>query len=184
MSLRFDLSPRAVDRGLLESDDGNPSLRALSSLPTLTKNASGAEAFSSLPPVDADDRRIEEGERRARFPNDRAVVEDLLDFEGRFATETDAWLTRLHGIEEFAVFASGKPLYRSIPHETHIRDVNAAAPGFVTTAANAVADYRGGAVLPIDPPVEWHANSGTYEIRARALLVSGTSRSCSDTLIP
>lgn len=188
MGLYFDFSHHVVDRGLLGSEDGDPTVRVDNAIASvalaygdgvrvvadrslLDNDPIADRAFSSLSPVSGGECRIGDGERRARLPEDRHTVERLLDFDGRFETDTNAWLTRLHGIEEFAVFAGGEPIYRSVPHEHHIRGVNGAVSPFVTTAADAVSGYRGVAILPVDPLFAWHADDTAYELHARGLRI-------------
>ena len=112
-------------------------------------------------------------ERRARLPEDRETVAALLDFESRFADDEDAWAARLFGVDEFAVLAAGTPFYRSIPHETYIRDLNDAVPGFVDAAAAATAEYSGVAVLPVDPIVRWSVDGAEHQLNAETVRISG-----------
>lgn len=199
MSFRFDPSHRVADRGLAESEGGDPSIRVdnavaavaldhgdevrvRASPKALRSDPAAAEAFAALERVPrserrdadgADDRRDDGSERRARLPEDREAVEALLDFEGRFADDEDAWVARLFGVEEYTVFAGGTPLYHSIPHEGFVRDLNDAVPGFVDDAAAAVADVPGVAVLPVDPLVRWTVDGAEYELNAENLRVPG-----------
>ncbi|WP_155120554.1 hypothetical protein [Haloprofundus marisrubri] len=191
MSLRFEPSHHVVDRGLAETDgdstlvvdnavaavalDFGDEFRVRGSPTFLAENDPvAADALTSLSRVDEErKRRLDGGEEwDGSLPTDRETVERLLDFERRFAADTDAWVARLHGIDEFAVFGDGDPLYRSIPHETFIRELDDATTGFVDAATDAVSELRGVAVLPVDPLVTWTAAETGYELNAEILRIA------------
>ena len=121
------------------------------------------------------DRRSGAGsERRARLPEDRERIEALLDFDGRFADDENAWVARLFDVDEFTVLAGETPIYRSIPHETHVRDLNDAVPGFIDAAAAAVAEFPGVAVLPVDPLARWTVDGTEYALNAETVRFPGS----------
>jgi hypothetical protein len=98
-------------------------------------------------------------EYRAILPDDADIVTTCLDPGG-----DDAWLARLFGTYELAVVTEGDWLYRSAPHHSHIREVNAAVDGFLDDVADALDPIRGAAVFPVDALVSWQSDGYRYEI--------------------
>lgn len=98
-------------------------------------------------------------EYRASLPDDADTAMTCLDPKG-----DDAWLARLYGMDELAVVSEGVRLYHSIPHHSHIREVNAATDGFLDGVDDALDSIPGSAVLPVGPLVSWQADGRRYEI--------------------
>ena len=126
-----------------------------------------------LPRVEEDERALENGvpEYRAELPDERSVVEEVLTvIEG----ETDRWLDRLHGIAEIAIFTEDTWLYRSVPHETHIREINAgAANGVLSALRDAIEEIPRAGIVPDDPLASWETGDRQYELRWDRLQWSG-----------
>lgn len=109
-----------------------------------------------------------EPEYRAALPDDRALVEAILAIpEG----DTDAWIDRLYYLDALAVVSGRTWVYRSVPHETHIREINANHHDDLVDDVNAeLAHVRGSAVVPFDGVVSsWTADDGAYELRWNSL---------------
>lgn len=102
-------------------------------------------------------------EFRASLPEDRALVESLLEVPGG---DTDAWTDRLFYFVEFAVLADQSWLYRSVPHETHIREINARGhEGVIERLNDTFAQVRGSAVVPFGELVSWTTDGTTYDLK-------------------
>ncbi|RLM76610.1 hypothetical protein DVK05_16445, partial [Halorubrum sp. Atlit-8R] len=85
-------------------------------------------------------------EFRASLPEDRALVESVLEIADG---DTDAWADRLFHLVEFAVLTDRSWLYRSVPHETHIREINAGEhEGVIEKLNETFAQVRGSAIVP------------------------------------
>ena len=65
-------------------------------------------------------------EYRASLPDDTDVVRTCLE-----ENEHDGWLARYWGIVEFVVFSDNNWLYHSVPHHSHVREINATTDGFI-----------------------------------------------------
>jgi hypothetical protein len=98
-------------------------------------------------------------EYRASFPSDADTVRACLDPDG-----DDAWLARLFGTYELAVVREDVWLYHSVPHHSHIREVNATVDGVLDEVNDALDSIRGSAVFPVGPLVSWQADGRRYEI--------------------
>ncbi|MHC3381494.1 hypothetical protein [Haloarcula sp. H-GB5] len=89
-----------------------------------------------------------EHEHRAVLPEDRTSVDSLLEIQ---ANDTDEWTDRLFNIEAFAVLSDQSWTYRSVPHETHIREINTAGhDGLVEELHKTLEQLRGATVKPFD----------------------------------
>ncbi len=136
----------------------------------------GLERFE---PVPADERRLTGGpERRAPLPQDAAAVAAALDFDGDW--DEDAWVARLFYVDEFAIYDDEQWRYRSVPHETHVRDLNAdGADDMLEAVRDALADVPGVAVFPTDddlglePLARWEAHGVAYTLSPTSLRVTG-----------
>lgn len=60
-------------------------------------------------------------EFRAVLPDDRSFIHQLLETQN-----TDEWRDRLFNLNAVAILADQSWRYRSVPHEFHIREINAA----------------------------------------------------------
>lgn len=98
-------------------------------------------------------------EYRATLPDDADTVMTCLSPEG-----DDAWLARLFGTDEIAVVCENGWLYHSIPHHSHIREINAAVDGFLDDVDDALDSVRGAAVFPVGSLVSWQSTGRQYEI--------------------
>ncbi|ERG98278.1 MAG: hypothetical protein J07HQX50_02313 [Haloquadratum sp. J07HQX50] len=89
-----------------------------------------------------------EHEYRAALPKDCASVDSLLKIQ---PNETDEWTDRLFNIEAFAVLTDKSWTYRSVPHETHIREINTAGHnGLREELHTRLEQLRGATVKPYD----------------------------------
>ncbi|ERG92138.1 MAG: hypothetical protein J07HQW1_02173, partial [Haloquadratum walsbyi J07HQW1] len=83
-----------------------------------------------------------------RTPHGCASVDSLLKIQ---ANETDEWTDRLFNIEAFAVLTDQSWTYRSVPHETHIREINTAGHnGLIEELHKPREQLRGATVEPYD----------------------------------
>lgn len=123
----------------------------------------------TLHPVEDDVRVLENAtpEYRAGLPMDADILETALSLpEG----DTDAWLDRLFGLAELAVVTDDTWLYRSVPHETHIREINAeAVEGYLGTLHRELSDIPGTAIVPHGPLASWNTDGCRYELTWDAL---------------
>lgn len=102
-------------------------------------------------------------EYRAELPADRPLVESLLEIP---AEDTDAWTERLFAIDTFAVLSDETWVYRSVPHETHIREINAREhEGLIADLNDVLGDVRGSTVVPFDGVfASWTIDGNTYTL--------------------
>jgi hypothetical protein len=115
-------------------------------------------------------------EYRASLPDDADTVMTCLSPEG-----DDAWLARLFGTDELAVVSENGWLYHSVPHHSHIREINAAVDGFLDDVDDTLGSMRGTAVFPVGPLVSWQSAGRRYEIvpefeRFRVTATNGQAR--------
>jgi len=116
-------------------------------------------------------------EFRASLPEDQALVELVLEIPGG---DTDAWMDRLFYLVEFAVLADQSWLYRSVPHETHIREINARGHERVIEKLNETfAQVRGSAVVPFGGLVSWTTDGTAYDLKWNSLYCSYRKESAS-----
>lgn len=118
----------------------------------------------------AEDERVFPGARpeyRASLPADADAVLSVLAVE---PGDTDAWVDRLHALHELAVVTPGAWLYRSVPHHTHIRELNAEARDRALAAVSDELDaVPRSAVVPIDGLASWRGGGFQYELTWDAL---------------
>lgn len=89
-----------------------------------------------------------EHEYRAALPKDRGSVNSLLEVQ---ANDTDEWDDRVFTIEAFAVLTDQSWTYRSVPHETHIREINTAGhDGLIEELHKVLEQLRGATVEQYD----------------------------------
>ncbi|MFC5368618.1 hypothetical protein [Salinirubrum litoreum] len=101
------------------------------------------------------------------IPENRALVESLLAIS---ACETDEWVDRTFYLTEFAILNGRSWVYRSVPHETHIREINATEhDGVIQKLNEALEQVRGSAVVPFDGLVSWTAEAKDYKLDWNAL---------------
>lgn len=102
-------------------------------------------------------------EFRASLPADRALVESLLAVP---VDDADAWTDRTFYLVEFAVLDGRSWVYRSVPHETHVREINATGhEGLLQELSETLNGVRGSAVVPFDGLDSWTTDGITYELR-------------------
>lgn len=105
---------------------------------------------SDLTPVAEPDRIFvgSDHEFRAVLPDDRSSVDSVLEVP---ADDSDAWADRLFSIDAFAVLTDGSWTYRSVPHEHHIREINADGhEGLIDELNEQLDGLRGATVEPFD----------------------------------
>ncbi|GEM_PF-3817011 len=116
-------------------------------------------------------------EFRASLPEDRALVESVLEIPD---SDTDAWTDRLFHLVEFTVLTDQSWLYRSVPHEAHIREINAGGHEGVIEKLNETLDQvRGSAVVPFSGLASWTINGTTYDLKWDSLYCSDREKSAS-----
>jgi len=116
-------------------------------------------------------------EFRASLPEDRALVESLLELP---SGDTDAWTDRTFHVVEFAVLTDQSWLYRSVPHETHIREINARGhEGVIEKLHETLARVRGSAVVPFSGLASWTTDDTTYDLKWTSLYCSYRETSAS-----
>ncbi|MUV48582.1 hypothetical protein ACNO8S_19655 (plasmid) [Haloarcula sp. KBTZ06] len=116
-------------------------------------------------------------EFRASLPEDRVVIESVLEIPDG---DTDAWTDRLFYFDEFAVLTDQSWLYRSVPHETHIREINPGGHEGVIEELNETLDpVRGSAVVPFGGLVSWTTDDTTYDLKWDSLYCSNKEKSAS-----
>ena len=116
-------------------------------------------------------------EFRASLPGDRALVESVLEIPDG---DTDAWTDRLFHFVEFAVLTDRSWLYRSVPHEAHIREINAREHGGVIEKLNETfARVRGSAVVPFGGLASWTTDGTAYDLKWNSLCCSDREKSAS-----
>jgi hypothetical protein len=116
-------------------------------------------------------------EFRAALPEDRALIESVLEIPDG---DTDAWTDRMFYLAEFAVLTDQSWLYRSVPHEAHIREINAGGHEGVIEELNETLDpVRGSAVVPFGGLVSWTTNGTTYCLKWDSLYCSNKEKSAS-----
>lgn len=116
-------------------------------------------------------------EFRASLPEDRTLVESLLEIPDG---DTDAWTDRLFYLVEFAVLTDQSWLYRSVPHEAHIREINAGGhEGVIEKLNETFAQVRGSAVVPFGGVVSWTTDGTTYDLKWDSLYCSNKEKSAS-----
>ncbi|EMA72690.1 hypothetical protein [Halorubrum distributum] len=116
-------------------------------------------------------------EFRASLPEDRALVESLLEIPDG---DTDAWTDRLFYFVEFVVLTDQSWLYRSVPHEAHIREINAGGiEGVIEKLNETFAQVRGSAVVPFGGLVSWTTGGTTYDLKWNSLYCSDREKSAS-----
>ncbi|WP_238717425.1 hypothetical protein [Natronorubrum halophilum] len=130
--------------------------------------------------------RVESSERifvgsgrefRASLPENRALVESLLEIS---SDDTDAWTDRTFYVDEFAILAEQSWVYRSVPHEPHIREINASEhEGLIEELDEMMAQLRGTAVVPFDGLASWTVGGIKYELRWDSLYRSFEENSVS-----
>ncbi|WP_134670800.1 hypothetical protein [Halorussus marinus] len=127
-----------------------------------------------------DSKRIFVGsghEFRASLPEDRPLIESLLEIPDG---DTDGWTDRLFSVVELAVLTNHSWLYRSVPHEAHIREINAGGQEEVIEKLNeTLAQVRGSAVVPFGGVASWTAGGTTYDLKWDSLYCSDTEKSAS-----
>ncbi|GAB7009516.1 hypothetical protein [Halorubrum trueperi] len=116
-------------------------------------------------------------EFRASLPEDRALVESVLEIPDG---DTDAWTDRLFYFVEFAVLTDQSWIYRSVPHEAHIREINAGRHEGVIEKLNETLDQvRGSAVVPFSGLASWTTGDTTYDLKWDSLYWSDREKSAS-----
>ncbi len=116
-------------------------------------------------------------EFRASLPEDRALIESLLEIPDG---DTVAWRDRMFYFVEFAVLTEQSWLYRSVPHETHIREINVGGHERVIEKLNETLDQvRGSAVVPFSGLASWTTNGTTYDLKWDSLYWSDKEKSAS-----
>lgn len=116
-------------------------------------------------------------EFRASLPEDRALVESLLEIPDG---DTDAWTDRLFYFVEFAVLTDQSWLYRSVPHEAHLREINARGhEGVIEKLNETFAQLRGSAVVPFGELASWTTDGSTYDLKWNSLYCSDRDQSAS-----
>ena len=116
-------------------------------------------------------------EFRASLPEDQALVESVLEIPDG---DTDAWTDRLFHLVEFAVLTDQSWLYRSVPHEAHIREINAGRHEGVIEKLNETLDQvRGSAVVPFSGLASWTINGTTYDLKWDSLYCSDREKGAS-----
>jgi hypothetical protein len=116
-------------------------------------------------------------EFRASLPEDRALVESVLEIADG---DTDAWTDRLFHLVEFAVLTDRSWLYRSVPHEAHIREINAGEhEGVIEKLNETFAQVRGSAIVPFGGLTSWTADGTAYDLKWKSLYCSGKENSAS-----
>lgn len=102
-------------------------------------------------------------EYRAALPEDRSFVRSLLEIQ---PDDTNAWIDRTFYHVAFAVLDGRTWIYRSVPHETHIRELNATDhDGLVERLQEALAELAGSAIVPYDGLASWVADGVTYRLQ-------------------
>ncbi|ERH01390.1 MAG: hypothetical protein J07HN6_00942 [Halonotius sp. J07HN6] len=81
-------------------------------------------------------------EYRAVLPDDRSFIHTLLETQN-----TDEWDDRLFNLNAFAVLADQTWTYRSVPHESHIREINATGDGGLIKELHDTLDQLRGATV-------------------------------------
>ena len=116
-------------------------------------------------------------EFRASLPEDRALVESVLEIPDG---DTDAWTDRLFSFVEFAVLTDHSWLYRSVPHEAHIREINVGGHEEVIEKLNETLDQvRGSAIVPFGGFASWTTDGTTYDLKWNSLYCSYREKSAS-----
>jgi len=116
-------------------------------------------------------------EFRASLPEDRALVESVLEIPDG---DTDAWTDRLFSFVEFAVLTDHSWLYRSVPHEAHIREINVGGhEEVIEKLSETVAQVRGSAVVPFSGLASWTTDDTTYDLKWTSLYCSYRETSAS-----
>lgn len=116
-------------------------------------------------------------EFRASLPEDRALIESLLEIPDG---DTNAWTDRTFYFVEFAVLTEQSWLYHSVPHETHIREINARGHKGIIEKLNETLDQmRGSAVVPFSGLTSWTTDGTTYDLKWDSLYCSYRERSVS-----
>ncbi|WP_340102241.1 hypothetical protein [Salinibaculum salinum] len=116
-------------------------------------------------------------EFRASLPEDWALVESVLEVPDG---DTDAWTDRLFYFAEFAVLTDQSWLYRSVPHEAHIREINAGGhEGVIEKLDETLDQVRGSAVIPFSGLASWTINGTTYDLKWDSLYSSDREKSAS-----
>jgi len=106
-------------------------------------------------------------EYRAELPADADIVTTALSLP---ESDTAVWLDRLFGLAELAVVTDDSWLYRSVPHETHIREINAeAVEAYLGTLHRELSDIPGTAIVPHGPLASWNTDGCRYELTWDAL---------------
>ncbi|WP_082230127.1 hypothetical protein [Halorubrum lipolyticum] len=116
-------------------------------------------------------------EFRASLPEDRALVESLLEIPDG---DPAAWTDRLFYFVEFAVLTDQSWLYRSVPHEAHIREINAEGhKGVIEKLNETFAQVRGSAIVPRGGLASWTTDGTAYELQWNSLYRSDRDKSAS-----
>lgn len=103
-----------------------------------------------------------EHEYRASLPDDQGLVQSVLDIP---VDDTDAWVDRLFALDEFGVLVDDSWLYHSVPHHSHIREINAApVDGLLAALAEVLESVDGAAVVPFGPLAAWTTEGTEYEL--------------------
>ena len=111
-----------------------------------------------------------EHEFRASLPEGRTVVESVLEVPVGANAASDAFTLRLFSVARFAVVTDQSWLYRSVPHETHIREINTVGhEGMIADLNATLAQVRGSAVVPFGDLTSWTADGVTYSLDWDAL---------------
>ncbi|SDY97350.1 hypothetical protein [Halopenitus persicus] len=114
---------------------------------------------------------------RASLPEDRALVESVLEIPDG---DTAAWTDRLFNLVEVVVLTDQSWLYRSVPHEAHIREINARGHGgAIEKLSDTFAQVRGSAIVPFGELASWTINGTTYDLRWNSLYCSHKEKSAS-----
>jgi len=131
---------------------------------------------SQFKTVESEFTRVPESERtiigpdqeyQVSIPENRNLVESLLEIS---TGETDEWADRTFYLTEFAILNGRSWVYRSVPHEAHIREINATEHnGMVQKLNKALEQVRGSAVVPFDGLVSWTAEAKEYKLDWNAL---------------
>ena len=111
-----------------------------------------------------------ENEFRASLPEGRAVVESVLEVPGGAKASSDAFTFRMFSVARFAVVTDQSWLYRSVPHETHVREINAVGhEGAIADLNATLAHVRESAVVPFGDLTSWTVDGVTYSLDWDAL---------------
>ncbi|GGN17445.1 hypothetical protein [Halarchaeum nitratireducens] len=125
-------------------------------------------AFRSLAPASAGERALDGGEERiGTLPDD---AETALRALGDPIDGDDPLNWRAFDVGAVFVRDGETPLYHSVPHEFHVREVYAAdAPAYRDAVRTALSAIDGVALYPAGPLLTWRVNETAYELTPTSL---------------